>query len=84
MKWSGFGVSAIITCADPRKVPSNFAGKRWEDLVANCPDGVDPCGEYGEFHTFTIACPAFRSPIPVMVRGLVERDGFVFADVDSH
>jgi diphthamide synthase (EF-2-diphthine--ammonia ligase) len=42
---------------------------------------VDACGENGEFHTFVYDSPVFSRPIEVETGQIVERDGFVFADV---
>ena len=76
------GVRATLTCVDPRKVPRAFAGRAFDDaLLAELPSGVDPCGENGEFHSFVAGCPAFARTIDVDVGEIVERDGFVFADV---
>jgi uncharacterized protein (TIGR00290 family) len=76
------GLSAYLTCVDPRKLDRLFAGRRFDAaLLGDLPRGVDPCGENGEFHTFTNAGPMFREPIPVAVGEIVERDGFVFADL---
>ena len=49
--------------------------------VDELPPDVDPCGERGEFHSFAWAGPMFRRPIPVIDGDVVERDGFVFADL---
>jgi hypothetical protein len=35
----------------------------------------------GEFHTFAWDGPMFSRPVPVVGGGIVERDGFVFADL---
>lgn len=76
------GVQAHLTCVDPRRVPAQWAGRVWsEALMAERPDGVDPCGENGEFHTFVAAGPMFRAPLAVRSGEVVERDGFVFADL---
>jgi uncharacterized protein (TIGR00290 family) len=76
------GLSAYLTCIDPRKLDRSFAGRRFDaELLAALPSGVDPCGENGEFHTFASAGPMFRSAIPVSAGEIVERDGFVFADL---
>lgn len=75
------GVKARITCVDPAKVPAAYAGKEFASLVEAGLPGVDPCGENGEFHTFCYAGPAFAQPIPVAAGDVVDRDGFVFADV---
>jgi uncharacterized protein (TIGR00290 family) len=76
------GLSAYLTCIDPRKLDRSFAGRRFDaELLAALPSGVDRCGENGEFHTFASAGPMFRSAIPVSGGEIVERDGFVFADL---
>jgi len=76
------GVKAKITCVDPSKLERSFVGRDFdEDFVADLPAGVDPCGENGEFHTFVYDAPVFSSPISVRMAEVVERDGFVFADV---
>jgi diphthamide synthase (EF-2-diphthine--ammonia ligase) len=76
------GVRAVVTCVDPRHLDASFAG-RWfdSDFLRDLPPQVDPCGERGEFHTFVWDAPGFSAPIDVTVGGVVERDGFVFADV---
>jgi uncharacterized protein (TIGR00290 family) len=76
------GIRAVVTCVDPRQLDASFAG-RWfdRDFLRDLPPQVDPCGERGEFHTFVWDGPGFSAPIDVTVGGLVERDGFVFADV---
>lgn len=76
------GVRAILTCVDPKKLPASFAGREFgRELLAELPSDVDPCGENGEFHTFVHAGPMFRTSINVRVGEVVERDGFVFADL---
>ncbi len=76
------GIRAIVTCVDPRQAPAELAGREFDaELLASLPPGVDPCGENGEFHTFVFDGPGFDAPIPVETGEIVERDGFVFADV---
>jgi uncharacterized protein (TIGR00290 family) len=76
------GLRAGVTCVDPRQAPPEVAG-RWfdEDLLADLPAHVDPCGENGEFHTFVVQGPQFSTALDVEVGEVVERGGFVFADV---
>lgn len=76
------GLEATITCVDPSKLDRTFAGRTFDTrLLGDLPAGVDPCGENGEFHTFAYQGPMFSQPIPVRAGEIVERDGFVFADV---
>jgi uncharacterized protein (TIGR00290 family) len=76
------GIRAVLTCVDPTVVPADLAGRQFDaDLLDELPDGVDPCGERGEFHTFVWDGPGFSSPIDCRAGERVERDGFVFCDV---
>lgn len=76
------GLQARLTCVDPRKLDRGFAGRTFDRALLNdLPPGVDPCGENGEFHSFAFAGPMFNHPIPIRLGDIVERDGFVFADV---
>jgi uncharacterized protein (TIGR00290 family) len=76
------GVQAVVTCVDPSRIPTSFAGRFFDrSLLADLPPDVDPCGERGEFHTFVFGGPGFSSPIDIEVAEIVERDGFVFCDV---
>lgn len=76
------GLSAYLTCVDPRKLDRTFAGRRFDrNLLRDLPAYIDPCGENGEFHTFANAGPMFREEISVTVGEVVNRDGFVFADL---
>ena len=76
------GVRATLACVDPKLCPPEFAGRIWDhDLLEVLPDGVDPCGEKGEFHTFVSDGPPFAHPIPVSPGIVVERGGAVFADL---
>ncbi len=76
------GLRARVTCIDPKLLPKAFAGREWDaSFVADLPEGVDPCGENGEFHSFAWDGPTFSSPIAVRPGPIEERDGFVFADL---
>jgi uncharacterized protein (TIGR00290 family) len=76
------GFQAIIVCLDPRALDASFAGRRYdEQLLAELPVNVDPCGENGEFHTFVHAGPIFAEPIACETGEIVQRGGFVFCDL---
>jgi uncharacterized protein (TIGR00290 family) len=76
------GMVAHLVCVDPRRLGREFAGRRFDTrLLDELPRQVDPCGENGEFHTLVSAGPMFAAPIDVRLGEIVERDGFVFADV---
>jgi len=76
------GVKARITCVDPAKLAKSFAGREYDlTLLQAFPPETDPCGENGEFHSFVYDAPVFSRPIEVQAGEVVERDGFVFADL---
>lgn len=78
----GAGLRAVLTCVDPRQAPAGLAGRAFDAaLLAELPEGVDPCGERGEFHSFVWDGPMFGAPIAVEPGEVVERDGFVYADL---
>ncbi|MGO4999506.1 ATP-binding protein [Oceanisphaera sp. W20_SRM_FM3] len=76
------GQRALITCLDPNKVPSHFAGlELCPEILAALPHDADPCGENGEYHTFVFDGPMFKYALDVHIGDVVTRDGLVFADV---
>jgi uncharacterized protein (TIGR00290 family) len=76
------GLRAYVTCIDPRHLSPNFVGQEYSSsFLDNLPANVDPCGERGEFHSFVFDGPMFSEPISVQVGEIVEREGFVFADL---
>jgi len=78
------GVEATIVCLDPARVPRELAGRPIDAaLLAALPASVDPCGERGEFHTFVSAGPMLGEPLSVATGVVVEREGFVYADLTA-
>jgi uncharacterized protein (TIGR00290 family) len=76
------GFEARLACVDPRALDASFAGRAYDvRLLDELPEGVDPCGENGEFHTFVHAGPVFDHGLDVEPGEIVERDGFVFCDL---
>jgi diphthamide synthase (EF-2-diphthine--ammonia ligase) len=70
---------AKLTCVDTRKLSGEFAGRDFDaDFLASLPEGVDPCGENGEFHSFVYAGPMLKSAIPITAGETLTRDGFRF------
>jgi len=76
------GLKARLTCIDPRKLDRSFAGRTFDaQLLEDLPAGIDPCGENGEFHSYAFAGPMFAEEIKLRTGDIVDRDGFVFADL---
>lgn len=78
------GLRARLSCVDPKQLDPKFAGRDFDAaFLSELPNTVDPCGENGEFHTFCYAGPMFGAPISIKVGEVVERSGFVYADLLS-
>ena len=76
------GLRSVLVCIDPKALDAGYAGRIYDEtLLKDFPPHIDPCGENGEFHTAVIAGPMFDSPINFTLGEVVERSGFVYADV---
>jgi len=76
------GFRAVAVCIDGKILDKNFAGRELNrEFFRDLPEGVDPCGENGEFHTFVFDGPIFREPVKCRTGEIVKRDGFIFCDL---
>jgi uncharacterized protein (TIGR00290 family) len=76
------GFKAYLTCVDSQKLGGEFAGRLIDaDLIRDLPDGIDPCGENGEFHSYVYDGPIFRQPVGVGIGRVILRDARYFADL---
>jgi uncharacterized protein (TIGR00290 family) len=76
------GLEARLVSVDRTKLDSSFAGRNFDQtLLAELRDGIDPCGENGEFHTCVVAAPVFSHRIDVVPGEVIERDGFAYCDL---
>jgi uncharacterized protein (TIGR00290 family) len=76
------GLRSVLTCVNPKLLDRSFAGRQFDRaLLDDLPAGVDKCGERGEFHSFAWDGPMFDHKVAITVGEVVDRDGFVFADL---
>ncbi len=82
-KFIDSGFKSIITCVDTRLLDAKFAGREFNNqFLADLPEGVDPCGENGEFHSFVHEGPIFEMPVELEIGERVLRDNrFQFCDL---
>jgi uncharacterized protein (TIGR00290 family) len=58
------GYRARVVCVDARFLDASFCGREFDEaFLADLPEGVDACGENGEFHTFVFDGPRFAAPV---------------------
>jgi len=77
------GFKAVVTCVDTQLLDGGFAGRYIdESFLESLPEGVDPSGENGEFHSFVFDGPMFTRPVSFRKGRTVLRDGrFRFCDL---
>jgi len=70
----GLGFKSILVCTDESHLDASFCGRIIDDqLLADLPQKVDPCGENGEFHSFVFAGPIFSGPLKLSIGEKVRR-----------
>ena len=76
------GLRAQLVCVDTEQLDAGFSGRDFDTaLLRDLPEGCDPCGENGEFHTLVHAGPMFSAPIGVSKGEAVLRDDrFAYTD----
>jgi uncharacterized protein (TIGR00290 family) len=58
------GFKARVTCVDGRFLDESFVGVEFDaQFITSLPEGVDACGENGEFHTFVYDGPNFSQQV---------------------
>jgi uncharacterized protein (TIGR00290 family) len=69
------GFKAIIICVNADILEKSFVGRIIDaEFLKSLPNGVDPCGENGEFHTFCFDAPYFKYPIEFSLGETVLRE----------
>ena len=59
---------AIVCCTNDRYLGKDWLGRKIDaSFLTDLPDGVDPCGENGEYHTLCYEGPIFKNKINVTV-----------------
>ncbi len=68
------GFKTIVTCVNGSYLDKGFAGRMIDhDFIKDLPENVDPCGENGEFHTFTFDGPIFKTPVAFEIGETVKK-----------
>lgn len=68
------GFKTIVTCVNGSYLDKSFAGRIIDQqFLDDLPENVDPCGENGEFHTFTFDGPIFKSPVEFEIGETVKK-----------
>jgi diphthamide synthase (EF-2-diphthine--ammonia ligase) len=76
------GYRAVVVCVDTGRLSAGSCGQLLTpDFRRALPEGVDPCGERGEYHTFVFDGPLFRRPVPFTLGEVHQHEPFAFQEL---
>lgn len=90
LEFINLGFRAIVVAINAELLDKSFVGRELDrDFLNDLPEGVDPCGENGEFHTFCYDAPYFKNSVPFTIGEKVLKEythgkiktGFWFCDL---
>jgi uncharacterized protein (TIGR00290 family) len=62
------GFRSVVICVNEKYLPKEFCGRVFDqEFIGDLPEGVDACGENGEFHTFVYDGKLFKNPVPYKI-----------------
>lgn len=62
----------IVCCTNDAYLGKEWVGREIDLAFVNeLPNGVDPCGEHGEYHSFCYDGPVFKKAIPVVAGEII-------------
>lgn len=68
------GFQAITVSVNSKMLDRSFCGRLiTKEFLQDLPEGIDPCGENGEFHTFVFDGPIFKEPVHFKIGEIVNR-----------
>ena len=69
------GFKAILVCINADVLDKSFAGRIIDkNFILDLPEGVDACGENGEFHTFCYDGTIFKVPVQFTIAEKIYRE----------
>lgn len=76
------GYETYVIACDGSILDKSLVGQAYDEhFLARLPEGVDPGGEKGEFHTFVVDGPMFQRPVPFRPGETVTRGGFHYKEL---
>jgi uncharacterized protein (TIGR00290 family) len=77
------GFRAITTCVDGHALGKTYVGRVIDEgFLSDLPEGVDPCGENGEFHSFVFGGPILAEDVGYATGEVVLRENrFWYCDL---
>jgi uncharacterized protein (TIGR00290 family) len=68
------GFKTKIVAINGEKLAKSFVGRDYtKGFINDLPEGIDVCGENGEFHSFCFDGPIYSKPIKITVGEIIEK-----------
>ena len=82
----GLGFKAVIICAKAELIGRKWLGRTVdrEFMQYLVDQGIDPCGENGEYHTLVVDGPLFKQSVELLESRVYEREGYYLLDILRH
>jgi uncharacterized protein (TIGR00290 family) len=81
-EFNHLGFQGVVVCVDAERLPAESCGRLLTPAFRHAlPEGVDPCGERGEYHSFTFDGPPFCRPIPYRLGDVHSQPPFAFQEL---
>ncbi|MGD8121689.1 adenine nucleotide alpha hydrolase [Vibrio sp. Hep-1b-8] len=72
-------IQTLVVTTDSSRLASQYCGKWYsEAFIRSLPDGVDPCGENGEFHTLVTDTRSYSGRIDIETTYIEEGERFCY------
>lgn len=76
------GFRAVTVCVDTQRLTEEHCGQLLtSDFRNRLPHDCDPCGERGEYHSFTFDGPIFGRPVPYRLGEIHRHEPFAFQEL---
>jgi uncharacterized protein (TIGR00290 family) len=81
-EFTALGFQAVTVCVDTNRLSPEHCGQFLTPaFLASLPEGVDPCGERGEYHSLTFHGPLFRRAVPFQLGEVHRQEPFAFQEL---
>lgn len=81
-EFTSLGFRGITVCVDTKRLSADHCGQLLTPAFRDSlPGEVDPCGERGEYHSFTFDGPLFAHGVAYRIGGVHRHDPFAFQEL---
>jgi uncharacterized protein (TIGR00290 family) len=81
-EFTALGYRAVTVCVDTERLTEGHCGRLLDAAFRDSlPEGTDPCGERGEYHSFAFDGPPFSRPVPFTLGDVHHHKAFLFQEL---